>query len=82
MTLIERARRYVAAMPAAISGSGGHDATFAAACALVKGFGLDVGEARPLLQQYNGRCDPSWSDREIEHKLQQADKTSDTEARG
>lgn len=84
MTLIERARRYVAAMPPAISGSGGHNATFAAACALVKGFGLSIPEARPILQEFNARCaaDDRWSDQELEHKLQQADKTQDTQARG
>ncbi|HRQ87534.1 MAG TPA: hypothetical protein PLA50_01980 [Bacteroidia bacterium] len=82
ITLLERARRYVAAMPPAISGSGGHDATFAAACALIKGFGLSVSEARPLLAEYNGRCDSPWSERELEHKLQQADKTQDPQPRG
>lgn len=82
MTLIERARRYVAAMPPAISGSGGHDATFAAACALIKGFGLSVAEARPLLEEYNRRCDPAWTERELEHKLTQADTTNDAEPRG
>lgn len=82
MTLIERARRYLSAMPPAISGAGGHDATFAAACALVKGFGLSVDEARPLLKEFNARCDPPWSDRELEHKLTQADTTSDAQPRG
>jgi len=82
ITLLERARRYVAAMPAAVSGSGGHNATYAAACALVKGFGLSVAEARPILEEFNGRCAPAWSAKELEHKLEQADKTRDTEPRG
>lgn len=82
MTLIERARRYVAAMPPAVSGSGGHDATYAAACSLVKGFGLSVAESRPLLQEFNSRCDPPWSERELEHKLLEADKTQDSQPRG
>lgn len=82
MTIIERARRYVAAMPAAQSGAGGHNATFAVACALVKGFGLSIAEARPLLEEYNGRCSPAWSPKDLEHKLTQADKTPDPEARG
>lgn len=81
-TLIDRARKYVAVMPAAVSGAGGHNATFAVACALVKGFGLSVDQARPLLQEYNQRCDPQWKPNEIEHKLTQADKTADGEARG
>jgi len=82
ITLIERARRYVAAMPEAVSGSNGHNATYAVACALVKGFNLSVDEARPLLAEYNQRCAPTWSDRELEHKLRQAEKTPDPEPRG
>lgn len=82
ITLLERAGRYVSAMPAAVSGSNGHNATYAVACALVKGFGLSIDEARPILAEYNGRCMPPWSERELEHKLQQADKTQDPEPRG
>lgn len=82
MTLIERARRYVGAMPEAVAGSNGHNATFAVACALIKGFGLSIDEARPLLAEYNTRCAPAWSERELEHKLRQADKTADPEPRG
>ena len=40
MTTIDRALAYVAKMPAAISGRGGHAATFAVAKALVHGFAL------------------------------------------
>jgi len=81
-TITERARAYVAAMPAAISGSGGHNATFAVACVLVKGFSLSIDQARPLLQEYNQRCDPPWSEKQIEHKLRQADTTADPQPRG
>lgn len=82
ITLLERARRYVNAMPPAISGSGGHNATFAAACALIKGFGLSIEEARPIMHEYNQRCDKKWSDAELEHKLRSADTSPDPEARG
>lgn len=81
-TLLERASKYVAVMPASLSGSGGHNAAFAAACALVKGFNLSVDQARPIMGEFNGRCAPAWSEREIEHKLIQADKTADEQARG
>lgn len=76
------ASRYVGKIPAAVSGSGGHNQTFMAACALVKGFDLTKDEARPLMQEFNGRCQPPWSDAEIEHKLNQADKIPDEEPRG
>lgn len=81
-TIIDRARSYVGAMPSAVSGGGGHNATFAAACVLVKGFNLSVDQARPLLQEFNQRCVPPWNDKQIEHKLRQADTTPDAQPRG
>jgi hypothetical protein len=38
VSIQERASRYISRMDAAVAGSGGHDATFAVACALVHGF--------------------------------------------
>ncbi|MFK5920931.1 MAG: hypothetical protein QM496_02025 [Verrucomicrobiota bacterium] len=81
-TISERARMYVAAMPPAISGSGGHNATFAAACALVKGFHLSVDQAMPMMEDFNGRCDVKWSAKELEHKLRSADGSPDDQDRG
>jgi hypothetical protein len=69
--LLDRARAYVAKCPPAISGAGGHDQTFAVACALVK-FGLSPADAWRLLLEYNGRCVPPWTERELQHKLQDA----------
>jgi len=70
--IMERARAYVAKMPPAISGSGGHNATFAAACALVRGFALSTEEAFEILEEYNLRCEPPWSEWELRHKIQSA----------
>ncbi|MCA9214268.1 MAG: bifunctional DNA primase/polymerase [Planctomycetales bacterium] len=68
-----RAIAYLAAMPPAISGSGGHSQTYAAATALVHGFGLDTDRALAILAaEYNPRCSPPWSDRELQHKINQA----------
>jgi len=80
-TLFERAQKYVAKMPAAVAGSGGHNVTFHVACVLLQGFDLPRGEARQILDEFNARCEPPWSDREIEHKLNQADKMSGLETR-
>lgn len=82
MDVIERARRYIGRMDAAVAGSDGHTTTFKVALVLVKGFGLSVEEARPLLREYNERCLPPWSDRELEHKLRQADGAQDDRERG
>lgn len=72
LSIIERASRYVARMEAAVSGSGGHDATFAVAVALVHGFALGESEAMGLMQEYNSRCAPAWSDRDLAYKLRSA----------
>ena len=80
-TLYERASKYVAKMTPAVSGAGGHDATFKVACVLLQGFDLARSEARAILDEYNGRCSPPWSERELEHKLNQADKMTGLETR-
>lgn len=80
-TLYERAQKYVAKMPAAVSGTGGHNATFHVACVLLQGFDLPRGEARAVLDEFNARCEPPWSERELEHKLNQADGMSGLETR-
>lgn len=69
--IIERCRRYVSKMPPAISGSRGHDAAFNVCCELFR-FGLTDSEARQVFDEFNSRCEPPWSDREIEHKLSDA----------
>ena len=70
----ERARRYLAKIQGAVSGQGGHDATFHAACVLILGFGLSLEDARPILQEWNTTCQPVWTPRELEHKLAEAAK--------
>ena len=47
-TVIERARKYVAKCPLAISGQNGHGATFHAAAVLVHGFALGEPDAQLL----------------------------------
>ena len=70
--VVDRARKYVAAMPPAISGQGGHSACYAVAAVLVNGFDLAEETALDLLAEYNARCVPSWSDYELQHKLHDA----------
>src|SRR5687768_708337 len=72
MTPLDRARAYVASCPPAISGQGGHDQTFSVACALVNGFALEPNQALDVLGEYNQRCQPPWSDKELTHKIQTA----------
>jgi hypothetical protein len=82
VTIYERASRYIARMDAAVSGGGGHDATFAVACALVHGFSLGESEAMSLMQEYNSRCAPPWSERELAYKLRSAAGSSSSKGSG
>ena len=70
--LIERARAYVDRMPPAIAGSGGHDRTFAVCKAIVHDFALSDADAWAVLSEYNARCLPPWSEKELRHKLADA----------
>lgn len=71
--LERRAIAYLNAMPPAVSGSGGHAQTYAAATAMVHGFGIATGQSlRLLAEHYNPRCEPPWSERELQHKVDDA----------
>jgi hypothetical protein len=72
--VIDRARKYVARMPPAISGQSGHNATFRVACVLVLGFELGETDALDVLREYNQTCSPPWSEKELLHKVAQAAK--------
>jgi hypothetical protein len=68
-----RAIAYLAKMPPAISGQGGHAATYGAAVRMAHGFGLSPDRAlQILLEHYNPRCVPPWTVKELEHKVNDA----------
>lgn len=69
---IYRARLWIQKVPGAISGQGGHDATYRVACHLVQRFGLSLSEAMPLLLQWNDTCTPPWTFRDLSKKLNDA----------
>lgn len=72
--VIERARKWLSRVEPAISGSGGSRVTMHAARGLVVGFDLDPAVAFDLLlHDYNPRCQPPWSGRELLHKVASAD---------
>lgn len=68
----DRASKYIAHVPGAVSGQHGHDATFVLAGKLVHGFGLSDEEALHLLTQWNLTCQPPWKPAELKRKVQQA----------
>lgn len=76
---LKRALAYLEKVPPAISGSGGHNALFAATCWMMHGFGLDDATVRSLIVgHYNDRCDPPWSERDLDHKIREARENADT----
>jgi hypothetical protein len=81
--LPERIRRYIAAMPPSIQGSGGNAAFFNVVRALIHGYGLSPEEARPYLDDYNlTSCTPAWNDTEIKRVLRNVDASPSKWGRG
>jgi RepB DNA-primase from phage plasmid len=69
---VGRAREYAAALPAAVAGEHGDLLTFRLCCRLVRGFALTDIEAFSILGEWNARCDPPWTYRELRDKLNNA----------
>lgn len=60
---------FISHMNPAISGSGGDQQTYAAACRC-RDFGLTQSQAFTVLKEYfNPRCQPPWSDKELKAKV-------------
>jgi len=77
---VDRARRYVSRVPGAVSGQGGHQTTWLVALALVRGFDLPTEVAYELLAgDFNPRCEPPWSERELRHKVESAARDATAE---
>lgn len=73
MTPLQRYLAYLDKLPPAISRSGGHDATFQAACEGFR-FGLSAAEVGEGLRAYNMRCQPPWAEKELDHKVADAEE--------
>src|SRR6476469_5594880 len=72
MRFVDAARAHLAKLPPAISGAGGHPATFRAACWLIR-FGLSDTDALDLLREWNRtHCQPPWTEKELKHKISDA----------
>lgn len=67
--------------PAAVAGSGGHNATFTVSCALWRMLDNEAA-VWELLQEYNSsRCNPRWSEKELRHKLNEGNNATVDERR-
>jgi hypothetical protein len=74
---LERARRYLARLPPAISGQRGRAALWCAACSMVHGFELAPDEALGLLLEWNVGCSPPWTTHELQAVCWRAKRTPD-----
>lgn len=71
----DRARRYLAKVPGAVSGHGGHLQTWLAALNVVRGFALPEHAALDVLAaEYNPKCEPPWPLKDLAHKVTSASK--------
>ena len=68
----ERARRYLERIEPAIQGAGGDGHTFRVLARVVRGFDLAEHEAIEALVDWNARCQPPWSSRELRQKVRNA----------
>ena len=82
LTLQERIAKYLAAIPPAISGAGGHNQTFSVACSLYNGWNLSKEDTLAWLKVYNERCEPKWNDKELAHKAADAARSTHDKPRG
>ena len=72
--VMARARAYVAKCPPAVSGSNGHGQLLSVTCALWNGFALEAEDALEILREYNLTCDPPWEEKDLRHKVRQAEE--------
>ena len=70
--VVERARRYLALVPPAVTGEHGDLHTFRVCCRLARGFALDEEQALRVLSEWNERCQPPWTTAELVDKLRRA----------
>ena len=82
MTTLQRAALWLSKVPPAISGSGGHNATYTAAVGLVHGFALSHVDSLTLLEDWNKSCQPPWKATELAYKLREAASRAHNKPRG
>lgn len=72
---LERARAYCETCPGAVQGNGGDYQTWRVAKGLVRLGCLTPDEVMyALTHYYNPKCEPAWSERELQHKVDEAIK--------
>lgn len=67
-----RVRHFLRAVEPAVAGEHGDLHTFRVCCRVVRGFALADDEAMSVLREWNARCAPPWSERELLEKVRNA----------
>jgi putative DNA primase/helicase len=71
----KRAAAWIEKAAPSIQGSNGSGKLYTAACRAMHGFTLDDSTTKTILcNHFNPRCDPQWSEREIDHVIDSARK--------
>ncbi len=77
--IMARARAYLVKCDPAIEGQHGSDQTFTVAAKLIHGFGLHPNDVFDLMRsEFNPKCDPPWSDRDLARKVSEASAKATT----
>ena len=69
---LDRARAFLQRVEPAVAGRHGDLQTFRVCCRIVRGFDLSDDEAVRVLSEWNARCEPPWSERELRQKITNA----------
>jgi hypothetical protein len=69
---VERAQAFLERVDPAVSGQRGDLLTFRVCCRIVRGFDLSDEHAMRVLSEWNKRCEPPWSERELRQKITNA----------
>lgn len=69
---VDRARAFLQCVDPAVAGQQGDLRTFRVCCRIVRGFDLSDDEAVRALSEWNARCEPPWSERELRQKVMNA----------
>ncbi|MHC2067592.1 bifunctional DNA primase/polymerase [Bremerella sp. T1] len=73
-----RAKEYLAECEPAIEGEGGMNRTFKIACYLIEHFGCLSDETLlDCMEDWNNRCEPPWTEKELRRKLSDARKKTE-----
>jgi hypothetical protein len=69
-----RARAFLRRVEPAVAGQRGDLHTFRVCCRIVRGFDLTDDESLSVLEEWNARCEPPWSENELLQKVVNATK--------